>query len=516
MTGPRESTAWILPSEFAHAPTDLLPEDADGAPEALTREDWTWLDTFDWRLERAGLWLLEVREGSRRWRELRRREDGRVVGLGETGGCFADDIEPAALRDRLSPVMEMRALLPVVRMRVGRSLYPVRDARGKIVVRLSLCTAAASDPETGDQVCPLAPRLVLEGLKGYDNEARRVRRHFDGQAGLTAAETSLLDSGLRAIGREPRDYSSRVRLRLSPSMPAAEATRRILAHLLATLEANEAGVRGDVDSEFLHDFRVAVRRTRSALGQIKGALPPAARDHFRTEFAWLQQATGTARDLDVYLLNMPDYAASLPEEARADLEPLRALLERRRDAAYRDLIAELDSVRYRRLLDDWHAFLERDDEGGPRGDWSTRALADLRIRKMYRRLVREGEAIGPESPNEDLHEMRKTCKKLRYLMEFFRGLYPSGEIARSIKTLKRLQENLGDFHDLHVQREAMQSFAHDMTAAGEAPPPTLIAMGRLVDDLEQRESRTRAEFAGCFARFAHKKNRRRFKRLFAA
>ena len=398
MTGKRVSTAWILPGEVAAAPTDILPDDAARSREALTREDWTWLDTFDWRLERAGLWLLEVREDGRRWRELRRRGDGRLLGLGEAGGCFADDIQPAALRDHLAPITAMRALLPMVRVSVERGLYPVRDARDKIVARLSVCTASASDPGDRDQTYPLAPRLVLEALKGYDSEARRVREHLGEQASLEEAETSLLDAGLRAIGREPRDYSSKIQLRLAPSMRAADATRRILSHLLATLEANESGVREDTDSEFLHDFRVAVRRTRSALGQIKGALPAAARDHFRAEFAWLQQATGPARDLDVYLLNMPDYAASLPAAARADLEPLRAFLARRRDGAYRDLIAELDSNRYRRLLDDWHAFLERDDEGGPRGDWSARALADQRIRKMYRRLLREGEAIGPGSP----------------------------------------------------------------------------------------------------------------------
>jgi transcriptional regulator with XRE-family HTH domain len=33
---------------------------------------------------------------------------------------------------------------------------------------------------------------------------------------------------------------------------------------LEILVANEPGIRGNVDSEFLHDYRVAVRRTRSA------------------------------------------------------------------------------------------------------------------------------------------------------------------------------------------------------------------------------------------------------------
>lgn len=512
----RESSAWILPSAIADAPADVLPDDAVGSPEALTQEDWTWLDTFDWRLEQAGWRLLEVREDGRCWRELRRRADGRVTARGPTGGHFADDIEPAALRDRLAPIMEMRALLPVVRLTVQRKLYPVRDARGKIVARLCVCTASASDPGNSEQEYPLAPRLELKALKGCKTKARRIRGHIEKQAGLTEAGSSLLEAGLHAIGREPRDYSSNIRLRLSPSMPAAEATRSILSHLLATFEANEAGVRRNTDSEFLHDFRVAVRRTRSALGQIKGALPPAARDHFREEFAWLQQATGPPRDLDVYLLHIPGYAASLPPAERAELEPLRRFLQRRRDTAYRDLIADLDSTRYRHLVDDWHAFLEQDDEGGPRGDWSTRELADQRIRKMYRRLLREGKALGPDSPDEELHEMRKTCKKLRYLMEFFRSLYPSGEIEALIKTLKRLQDNLGDSHDLNVQRVALQSFGHDMAAAGEAPPATLMAMGRLVNDLERREHRSRDEFAQRFARFAHNKNRRRLERLFAA
>ena len=42
---------------------------------------------------------------------------------------------------------------------------------------------------------------------------------------------------------------------------------------LDTLEANVEGTRADLDSEFLHDLRVATRRTRSALSQIKAVLP---------------------------------------------------------------------------------------------------------------------------------------------------------------------------------------------------------------------------------------------------
>ncbi|MFC1662475.1 CHAD domain-containing protein, partial [Gemmatimonadota bacterium] len=43
------------------------------------------------------------------------------------------------------------------------------------------------------------------------------------------------------------------------------------------MRANEVGMLKNLDSEFLHDFRVAVRRTRSGLTQLKGVFPPSAR-----------------------------------------------------------------------------------------------------------------------------------------------------------------------------------------------------------------------------------------------
>ena len=78
-------------------------------------------------------------------------------------------------------------------------------------------------------------------------------------------------------------------------------TKIVLHRLLDTMLANETGTREDIDSEFLHDFRVSVRRTRSAISQIKGVIPQKILDRFRPEFTWLGQITGPTRDMDVYL-----------------------------------------------------------------------------------------------------------------------------------------------------------------------------------------------------------------------
>jgi CHAD domain-containing protein len=142
-------------------------------------------------------------------------------------------------------------------------------------------------------------------------------------------------------------------------------------------------------------------------------------------------------------------------------------------------------------------------------------VASKRIWRIYRRAIREGDAISTESPADDLHELRKTCKKLRYLMEFFQSMYPASEIRSLIKALKTLQDNLGNFQDFEVQVSTLKSFSHQMVAEGTVPPDTLLAMGMLIDGLERRQHLAREEFSGRYAGFSRQHNQNRFRKLFA-
>ena len=143
-------------------------------------------------------------------------------------------------------------------------------------------------------------------------------------------------------------------------------------------------------------------------------------------------------------------------------------------------------------------------------------MASERIWRVYRRAIREGDAITTESPADDLHELRKTCKKLRYLMEFFQSLYPGGEIKSLIRVLKTLQDNLGNFQDYEVQVATLKEFSHQMVAEGMVPPDTLLAMGMLIDGLERRQHQAREEFAGRYAGFSAQDHQDRFRQLFAS
>lgn len=503
-----------LLSEDQHGLPDRLAAQFNLAEESRGRFSLVYLDTFDWRLHQADRRLLEEDSGDRTRTELR-HVAGTLLAAGDfPAKVFAWDFPPGPLREALEPVIEMRALLPVARLCGRRDLYSVLDRREKTVTRIELLAPQVRVAEGRQQA--LRPRLLIHALKGFIEEAREVAEFLEGPCGLARTETGLFEESLAALGCCPGDYSSKINLSLTSSLPTAQALRLVLRHLFDTLLANQPGVEAALDSEFLHDFRVAVRRTRAALAQLKNALPGREVAAFRTEFAWLGTLTSPARDLDVYLLDFPRFQALLPPEARADLIPLCHFLERHQRTEYQRLRKHLASSRFRRLVGRWRDFLERPDglEETQDGLKPILQVVDRRIWKIYRRVLREGQDIGPHSPPADLHELRKTCKKFRYLMEFFQSLYPAEEIGRLIKALKGLQDNLGAYQDLHVQVEMLGRFSREMAAEGEAPAETLLALGRLVEILDRRQTEVREEFSERFARFSRKENQLLCRALF--
>jgi CHAD domain-containing protein len=248
-------------------------------------------------------------------------------------------------------------------------------------------------------------------------------------------------------------------------------------------------------------------------------LPQRILDRYRREFAWLGQITGTIRDLDVYLLNFDDYRNSLPDSMQADLEPLHVFLKRHWQAEHKSLVKALDSARYRRLVTDWRSFLEKpvsERSTLPNARRPVYEVACQRIWRVYRRILKEGRAIGDDTPAEALHELRKTAKKLRYLMEFFQSLFPAGKIKRLISVLKALQNNLGDFQDFEVQVQTLKRFSTQMVEEDMAPPGTLLAMGMLIEGLERRQRQARQEFAERFGAFSLPENQAHFRAMFAS
>ncbi len=475
-----------------------------------------YLDTFDWRLHKAGLTLTASRTGQRAWITLT-TDDGQILdSIINRIPSFASDLSPSRLSDLIQAVAKNRRLLPRARGDWAGALIAIINEDGKTVARLRFRKGNAFISK-GDGRVPLPPRLECIPLKGYRREARRIQSFIKDRLRSKAEERSEQSAVYAAVGQQPGDYSSSFKLELDPELPAAQAGKRIHMYLFQIILANREGMTRDWDAEFLHDFRVAVRRTRSALTQLRGVFPEKTTEHFIEEFRWLGSITGPVRDLDVYLLKIPAYRAALSPSARKDLEPLVMLLEEKKRSELQRLRRSLRSKRLARLLEEWREFLEApepSDADFPEARRPIREVASARIWRAFNKVQKRGKKIGPFSPAKDLHRLRLGCKRLRYLLTFFQSLYPKEALETLIQELKRLQDNLGDFNDLQVQREALGAFAEEIMSSRAAPPQTLLAMGQLMGQLEGKQEKEREAFHDHFARFSRPRNRRRFQQLF--
>jgi CHAD domain-containing protein len=284
------------------------------------------------------------------------------------------------------------------------------------------------------------------------------------------------------------------------------------------MKANEAGIKADVDTEFLHDYRIAIRRTRSALSQIRNVFPVEATEHFKKEFRTLGQLTNELRDLDVYLLSEDKFEARLPEAMREDIVPLFDFLRILREQALEEVIDSLSSSESKRVLREWEEYLNEPiskKRAAKNGAIPIVELARKRIYKRYRRVIKNGDYILTHTKDELLHALRIECKKLRYLMEFFTSLFPRKKMTRLIRQLKKLQDNLGDFNDLSVQQEYLMHMAEELPIDDPRSRKALVATGYLVENLGNRQKAVKADFAKTFTNFASPANQKSFRRLFA-
>jgi CHAD domain-containing protein len=285
----------------------------------------------------------------------------------------------------------------------------------------------------------------------------------------------------------------------------------VLRSLLDVIGENFEGAISGEDPEHLHQLRIAVRRSRTVQRQLKDVFPPEELPGFRAEFRWLQQATGSARDLDVYLEDLDSLRAMLPEEMRGDLDPLVPVLTHSRMAARADMTRALRSDRTAHLIEDWERLLEtlteRSAHDRPAAGKPIGAVAGKRIRKVYKHIVKMGRAVERDGPAQEYHALRKKGKELRYMLELFGArLFPDEAVGPFIKSLKALQDVLGRHQDREVQIAMLRSSAEEV-ATLPGGGPACMAMGALVERLRLDERAARDEFAERFAELAAKPRR---------
>jgi len=473
------------------------------------------LDTFDWRLYRAG-YLLEARSNSDRIKLLLRCRNGKAC-LYSDGPARtrlkAGDLPGKKLQSLLAPLLKERALIAMADLPGKTAFCEITDREGKITARLE--TVGVYFPGGGRRRRALAAYIAVQPLRGYEKDGERIVARLS--RALQLGRTEPADTIFPRLDIRPAAYSSKVNVRLDREMSATEAVTRVLTANLDIMEQNLPGIFEEIDIEFLHDFRIASRRSRTLVDQVRGVFPAEPLDEFKAEFSRLSRLTSRPRDLDVFLSDIRSYTAEIRQTPGADLEPMKTQLMRHREKEYRHLLAELDSERFRRFLIDWRAFIIPDRKGAvscPGDNIPVVKVAGKSIRRNYRKMLRQGEKASLDYNYESIHRLRKTGKRLRYLIDAFSSLYPDRDIARELRSLKKLQNNLGSIVDMHVQRDLLGTWKARMERNPGSSPGMLSAMETLMALTDKNEARAASAYRKQFQRFSSRANQRRFRDLF--
>ncbi len=472
----------------------------------------SYYDTFDWRLFNQSLLLYSLHDSI----SLRNIGDEQILFslMGKPTPNFIWEFPEGELEQRLKPIIKMRRLIKLVDLTSHTVPYRVLNADEKTVVWLSFETIRSRNRKNPFSI---GTQIWITPLKGYDKHAARVKKQLQHLGFMPSAHEDVYFQALYEAGLEPGDYSAKLNLNLKPEMRADDATRTIFRFLLKVIKANQPQLKHDIDTEVLHDYRVAIRRTRSALVWDKKIFNRNLIARFQKDLAFIGKLSNELRDLDVYLLNQEKYKAMLPPVLQDDLAPLFEYLAGQRTASFKKLNRGIQSQQYKKILQNWEAFLNdelSEDSQGPAAAFPVIRLASKRIFKLYIEVVKSGRRILEDSEDEKLHKLRIKCKKLRYMIQFFTNLYPSEKINTLIKQLKKLQDMLGDFNDLCVQVDYLLSVSNEMPVNLSQSNQTLVAMGSLIGKLETKRQTTKNSFAATFARFASLQNQMLFQDLF--
>lgn len=419
---------------------------------------------------------------------------------------FITDFPNGPVKRALRGLSPLRSLLTIGSGEIHKQTLAFVDNDGKTHCRAYLLRFTSGEGHT-------ATLSALQGIRGYDESLALLRKHIVNLGG----NRCTIDPLYGQLFPDQATYDPKPQISVSATQTAFDAATQIIAGHIPLMRANEFGIIADLDTEFLHDYRVQLRKIRSVLSLFRGVYDEDLTTILKADFSALAAPTGRLRDLDVYLLEKQKFYDLLPDSLHKGLDTLFRLFSEQRAAEKAALAQHLRSPAYEKKINALAKRFTR-PRGLKRGEKAglpAHEYACERIWHRYRKVCKIAAGITPDTKDDEIHQLRIDCKKLRYLMEFFSPIFPAQVLARLLKPLKNLQDNLGLFNDYSVQQESLHDFllAHGKNRKG-ADIEVAQSVGALITVLHGLQLQERAKVMKNFARFNRPKVQQTFKALF--
>jgi CHAD domain-containing protein len=420
-----------------------------------------------------------------------------------------------------------KKLHELFQVRNHRSLFNVRTGQDALIeVAIDRATITATAPPKKPARGHLEfQELEIELKEGAEEVLQEVAETIRERCGLLPSRLSKFERGLQAVGLcppaaqmreearllEEADFVRDLRARpLKTRDPVIKLAYRYLLEQFEEVLCQEPRAWEGLDPEGVHQMRVATRRIRAALRAFKDVLPATPRKAFNREFKRVAAVLGEVRDLDVYQEQLQHYAAEIPEEDRDCLIDYQQHLAEQWRQSRKGLLKCLNGEWYERLKERFAEFLRSGPSQSAIRTVGSLTIGDAArkiIGKQHKKVLRDGRAIAPDSPDEALHALRIDCKGLRYLFEFFHPVYGKS-LDGFIRRLKDLQDVLGEFQDACVATQRLRAYA-DQIPMGAENRGQLLAIGQLIHSQRAEAADRRAGFHRVWKRFDRRGGRNR-------
>ncbi len=325
-------------------------------------------------------------------------------------------------------------LQPIISSDVNRTSCRMRPDGAEIELDIDQGTMRARGREL-----PVS-EVEIELLRGETGAALALARRIAAEVPVKLSVMSKAERGFALADGKLGKVAKAEGVPVRAEMNVGQGFATIVSVCLRHFRLNEPLVIEQRKSEALHQARVAMRRLRSALSLFRPAIADEEFERMRDELRWFTGELGDARNLDVYL-------------QRDVAQEKRRRLEQKREEAYDQVIAAMESRRFRRLMLDLIAWAAL-------GTWRGQALAQRhlepylnhRIDRLWAK-VRQAKRLE-KSDDDQRHRLRIQIKKLRYALEFAEGLHGFAAEERKTfgKAVQSLQDALGLLNDSVVAR----------------------------------------------------------------
>jgi len=421
-----------------------------GASPRRTKMRALYFDTPGHELGRAQMALRLRREG-RRWVQTLKAGRSGTAGLHDRREWEHERPEPTLdlsllehtplariddagqVRERLAPVFEVQVT------RTTWTLAPEPGTRLEVALD-------SGEVASGQSTAPIC-ELEIECLEGDPARAFDLATQLMGEVPLHPSAVTKAQRGYRLAGGErPRPVKAG-KVELDRAMTPMEAARLVIGAGVAHLQANEEGVLGSPDPEFIHQARVSLRRTRSALRMFRDVIGRGRAKAWSDALGTTGRSLGRARDWDVFATRaLPGALEAFGDEKLARRLKARAARHRRiereraresiRSRAHAEVLLEIAR---------WLAHADgRSIE--PVSPGSLPEFAERALRRQHKKVLAGASMLAGLSAAER-HRVRVHAKRLRYGIESLASLFKPRALEAFTVSLEALQDSLGNAND---------------------------------------------------------------------